>query len=65
VELLINDPVLKSSGLSIVRGRWNAMYAPPVLLTKKMVLFWKGVQSSESLAEEFKKKHQVFVFTGI
>ena len=43
------------------------MCAPPVLLKiKKFILFWKGVQSSESLTEEFKKKtHQVFVFTGV
>ena len=32
---------------------------------QKLILFWKGVQSSDSLAEELKKKHQVFLFTGI
>ena len=64
MEPLIYDPVLKSSVLSIVRGRWYSVCAPPVLskIKQKFVLFWKGVQSSDSLAEEFKKTPGVCVY---
>ena len=67
MELLSNDPVLNLFGLSIVRGPWKFDVCSTCSVANKtnVILFWKGVQSSDSLAEEFKKQHQVFVFTGI
>jgi hypothetical protein len=66
MELLINDAMLKSSGLSTVRGRWYSLCAPPVLLKIKQFHFvLERSAKFRHFSREIKKKHQMFVFTGI
>jgi hypothetical protein len=66
IELLIDDTLLKSSALSVIRGRWYSLCATPVRL--KIKQFGFALEKSakfRQFSRGIKKKHQMFVFTGI